>query len=171
MARFAADHFEATHQKVGTFRVVGGAKQGGNVASYVCLSDGTVIHAIAGPLAPAQYLRELRWAVDLRKLAATEAGGDTTKYREAVRKGHTERLARESGVRHADHALPELTNGPPPVPAPTDLRARNGRALGAQGQVHAILASAPVPKLAQLYPIVFETVLGEKVSTLPVETK
>ncbi len=171
MARFAADNFEATHQKVGTFRVVNGVKQGGNVASYVCLNDGTVIHAIAGPLAPAQYLRELRWAVDMRKLATAQAGGDAIKYRETVRKGHTERLVRESGVRHPEHALPELTDSAPPVPAPAELRGRNGGALGNQGQVHAILAAAPVPKLSQLYPIVFEKILGEKVSTLPVETK
>jgi hypothetical protein len=151
--------------------VVGGVKQGGNVASYVCLNDGTVIHAIAGPLNPAEYLRELRWAVDMRKLAAAQAGGDAIKYREAVRKGHTERLARESGVRPAAHALPDIADSAPPVPAPTDLRARNGRRLGAQGQVHAILATAPVPRLSQLYPIVFETILGEKVSALPVETK
>jgi len=45
-----ADNFESTYQKVGTFRVVNGVKQGGNVASYFCLSDGTVVHAVAGPL-------------------------------------------------------------------------------------------------------------------------
>ncbi len=54
------DNFESTYQKVGTFRIVNGQKQGGNVASYFCLSDGTVIHAVAGPLNARQYLQELR---------------------------------------------------------------------------------------------------------------
>ena len=79
-----ADNFEATYQKVGTFRVIDGVKIGGNVASYFCLSDGTVVHAVAGPLNARQYLQELRWAVDLRKLAAGEAGGDVARSRAAV---------------------------------------------------------------------------------------
>ena len=52
-----ADNFESTYQKVGTFRIVGGNKQGGNVASYFCLSDGTVVHAVAGPLDARRYLQ------------------------------------------------------------------------------------------------------------------
>lgn len=171
VGRFVADNFEATHQKVGTFRIVDGQKQGGNVASYFCLSDGTVIHAVAGPLNARQYLQELRWAVDLRKLAASEAGGDVTKYRAAVRKGHLERLASESGLRLPPNALPALTSGAPTVPTTDPLRAKAARNLGTQGQVHALLAHYPVPKIQQLYTIVFEEVLKEKVSTLPVVTK
>ena len=34
-----------------------------------------------------------------------------------------------------------------------------------------LLAYYPLPKLEQLYPIVFEQVLGEKLSTLPVLTR
>jgi hypothetical protein len=146
-------------------------KQGGNVASYVCLSDGTVIHAIAGPLNAAQYLQELRWAVDLRKLAASESGGDIAKYRAVVRKGHLDRLASESGMRLPPKTLPEIHGGPPPVPTPNQIRTPAGRGLGNQGQVHALLAYYPLPKLQQLYTIVFEDVLKEKVSTLPVATK
>lgn len=133
MGRFVAEHFEATHQKVGTFRVVNGTKIGGNVASYFCLSDGTVIHAVAGPLNAQQYLRELRWAVDLRKLAAAEAGGNS--------------------------------------PGADALRVSGRRVPSRQGQVHSLLAHYPVPKLSQLYTIVFEGVLNEKVSALPVNTK
>ncbi len=43
--------------------------------------------------------------------------------------------------------------------------------LGTQGQVHLLLAYAPLPKIQQLYTIVFENVLNEKVSTLPVVMK
>lgn len=156
---------------MGTFRVVDGVKVGGNVASYFCLSDGTVIHAVAGPLNARQYLQELRWAVDLRKLAASEAGGDIAKYRAMVRKGHVERLKSESGVRIPPTAFPQITSGAPPVPNANLLGAPVGRGLNNQGQVHFLLAYYPLPKIQQLYTIVFEDVLKEKVSTLPVVTK
>ncbi|HJZ58979.1 MAG TPA: hypothetical protein VKE74_28810, partial [Gemmataceae bacterium] len=109
-----AEHFEATHQKVGTFRVVDGVKTGGNVASYFCLADGTVIHAVAGPVDAATFLREARWAVDLRQLAITESAGDVWKYRSAVRKGHLERLAAEPVVVAAPAAfrLPDTEVAP-----------------------------------------------------------
>jgi hypothetical protein len=166
-----ADNFESTYQKVGTFRVVNGQKQGGNVASYFCLSDGTVVHAVAGPLDARQYLQELRWAVDLRKLAASEAGGDVAKYRGALRKGHLERLKAEAGLTLPPKTLPAITAGAPPVPHANQIRTKAGRELGNQGQVHALLAYYPLPKIQQLYTIVFEDVLKEKVSTLPVATK
>lgn len=166
-----SDNFEVTYQKVGTFRIVGGVKQGGNVASYFCLSDGTVIHAVAGLVNAAQYLQELRWAVDLRKLAASEAGGDLAKYRATLRKGHLERLASESGLKLPPNTLPGIHNGPPPVPTANQIRTPAGRNLSTQGQVHALLAYYPLPKIQQLYPIVFEEVLKEKLSTLPVVLK
>jgi hypothetical protein len=166
-----ADNFEATYQKVGTFRVVDGVKQGGNVASYFCLSDGTVVHAVAGPLNAAQYLQELRWAVDLRKLAASESGGDIAKYRSVIRKGHMERLASEFRVKLQSNTLPVITLGAPPVPTNHPLQVAVRRGLGNQGQVHTLLAHYPMPKIQQLYTIVFEDVLKEKVSTLPVATK
>jgi hypothetical protein len=157
---------------VGTFRVVDGVKVGGNVASYFCLSDGTVVHAVAGPLNARQYLQELRWAVDLRKLAASEAGGDIVKYRAAIRRGHVERFTSESGVRIPQTALPPLTRDYPPVPNANLLGTPIGRGLNSnQGRVHFLLAYYPLPKIQQLYTIVFEDVLKEKVSTLPVVTK
>ncbi len=166
-----ADNFEATYQKVGTFQIVNGTKVGGNVASYFCLSDGTVVHAVAGPLNARQYLQELRWAVDLRKLAASESGGSIAKYRAVLRKGHVERLTAETGVQLPLNALAPIAAGPPPVPTDKPLRANAGRALSNQGQVHALLAYYPLPKIQQLYTLVFEDVLKEKVSTLPVVTK
>lgn len=166
-----ADNFEATYQKVGTFQIVNGVKVGGNVASYFCLSDGTVVHAVAGPLDARAYLRELRWAVDLRKLAASESGGDVAKYRAAVRKGHLERLAAESGVRLAPKTLPVVTRGGPPEPSSAAIQKPVGRKLGNQGKVHLLLAYFPLPRIQKLYTTVFEDVLKEKVSTLPVATK
>ena len=43
-------HFVASFQKVGTFRIVDGQTQGGNVASYFCTPAGRVLHAVAGPV-------------------------------------------------------------------------------------------------------------------------
>jgi hypothetical protein len=151
--------------------VVNGVKVGGNVAAYFCLSDGTVVHAVAGPLNARQFLQEARWAVDLRKLAATEAGGNVAKYRAAIRKGHLERLHAETGLNLPSHTLPRITAGAPPVPTNHQILHRNGRAAGNQGRVHILLAYYPLPKLQQLYTIVFEDILREKVSTLPVITK
>lgn len=176
-------------------------KVGGNVASYFCLSDGTVIHAVAGPLNPQQYLREAKWAVDVRKLAVAEAGGDVAKYRATLRRAHLERLAAEYGMtptnlpgiaglppdgpaRFAPRARPEAGKtqavSAPPVPSPDPLqglqarrrsRCGNDRGLANQGQVHCLLAHYPLPKLAQLYPVVFEGILKEKISTLPVQAR
>jgi len=40
-----------------------------------------------------------------------------------------------------------------------------------QGQVHLLLAHAPLSRLSELYPIVFEEILQEKTSTLPVKVR
>ena len=109
--------------------------------------------------------------MDLRKLAAGEAGGDVARYRLAVRKGHLERLAAENGLTLQPNTLPRITRGQPPAPTSAPILHRHGRANGTKGQVHTLLAYYPLPKLQQLYPIVFEDVLREKVSTLPVATK
>jgi hypothetical protein len=150
---------------------VNGQKQGGNVASYFCLADGTVIHAVAGPVDAATFLREARWAVDLRKLAITQSDGDVAKYRATVRRGHLERLSAEHGVNMNTLRMPRLGPGAPPEPQREVIQSRNVARLNGAGQVHLLLAYYPLPKLEQLYPIVFENVLGEKVSTLPVVTK
>jgi hypothetical protein len=165
-----ADHFESTYQKVGTFRVVNGQKQGGNVATYFCLADGTVVHAIAGVVGAQRFLQEARWAVDIRKLAITQATGDSTKYRSTLRKGHLERLQAETGVNLPVTALPRITQAAP-VPNVAAIRQPQTHRIGQAGQVNALLAYYPLPKLEQLYPIVFEQILGEKLSTLPVLTK
>ena len=86
-------HFVCSFQKVGNFRIVNGQKQGGNVASYFTLDDGSVLHALAGPVDAGTLLREARWVVETRKLAIMTSHGDTAKYKAAWRKAHAERLA------------------------------------------------------------------------------
>ena len=105
------ENFEATHQKVGTFQIVAGQKQGGNVASYFCLSDGTVVHAVAGPLDAHQFLREAKWAIEVRKLAMTEADGQSA-LSGYDPQGALERLASEQGLPLQAKLLPHLHRRP-----------------------------------------------------------
>ena len=60
VGKYLNEHFVAAFQKVGTFRIVGGAKQGGNVASYFCAQDGRVLHVIPGPVGARRLLRECK---------------------------------------------------------------------------------------------------------------
>jgi hypothetical protein len=160
----------AAFQKVATFRVAGGQKQGGNVASYFCLSDGTVLHAIAGPVDADVFLREARWAVDVRNLAMLESQGSFERYRDVVRRAHAERLLKDREVtrgRGLKGAAVEqlILGGPvaedgPPVQLPDNLPAA--------GQVHFLLARDALPRLRKIYAVVFEQILDEKISSLPV---
>jgi hypothetical protein len=142
--------FVSTYQKVGTFTLAGGQKQGGNVATYFCTPDGRVLHAVAGPVNAAALLREARWAVETYKLARLGRPDDAPEARALLWEAHVDRLRQEYGVDLNDPA------------------ARPRRNLGKQGQVHLLLAASPTPRLEQVYRLVFENVLGEKVSTAPV---
>ena len=44
VGKYLNEYFVSSFQKVGTFRIVNGQKQGGNVASYFCAPDGRVLH-------------------------------------------------------------------------------------------------------------------------------
>jgi hypothetical protein len=134
----------SSYQKVGAFTVAGGAKQGGNVASYFCTPEGArVLHAVAGPAGAEAFLREARWAVEVYKLARLEAGADVGRLRAAVRRAHADRL-----------------RGPP-------LGAAQGQEAR-QRRVHRLLADYPLPGVEEVYRQVFEQVLGERVSNDPV---
>jgi hypothetical protein len=141
----------ATYQKVGTFTIDGGQKQGGNVASYFCTPEGHVLHSIAGPVNAEVMLREARWVVETSKLAALDGAKSDVRLRGFWRSAHSDRLQHEHHV---------------------DL-SRIGRMhhrlnLDNQGKVHLLLATAPLPRLEQIYKLVFEKILNEKVSTAPV---
>lgn len=151
MGNYLNGNFVATYQKVGTFTINGGQKQGGNVASYFCAPDGRVLHTIAGPVNADVLLREARWVVEASKLAALESGKSEQRLRVFWRKAHSDRLQHEhqvdfSQIGRLNHRL-QLNN---------------------QGKVHLLLATAPLPRLEQIYKLVFEKILNEKVSTAPV---
>jgi hypothetical protein len=170
VGQYLNDHFVATFQKVGTFQVVKGAKQGGNVASYFCLPDGSVLHVVTGPVDAAVLLREARWVVDNRKLAVTLSKGNYAKYRTFFRKAHTERLHREYRV----GLDPEQIADDSPLPnlsGPTFAALRQQKGASSQALAHLLLSAYPLAKIDQLYRVVFESILGEKVSMLPVVVK
>jgi hypothetical protein len=132
-------HCVSSFQKVGTFRVTaGGEKQGGNVATYFCLPDGSVLHIIAGPVDADTFLTEAKWVVEVRKNALFDARNNMTRYRAFIRSVHQERLAHDAGA-------------------------------GNRQQVHSLLAGSPLIKIENVYKYVFEKILGEKISLLPVQ--
>jgi hypothetical protein len=163
-------------QKVGTFTVAAnGQKQGGNVATYFCLPDGSVLHIIAGPVDANTFLTEAKWVVETRKNALFEAANNPYRFREFFRSAHLERLKHDYGVdlrarwasmdlgygerwrnRGQSRAAPVWDQGTP---------AGNAK----QKQVHLLLAYNPLVKIQNVYKFVFEKILNEKVSTLPVE--
>jgi len=168
VGEFFNKHFISAYQKVGTFKLVNGQKQGGNVAGYFCLGDGTVLHAIAGPVDADTLLREAKWVHETRKLAMLEGTGDMKKYHHAFRKAHAERLQTEHGIRIDVRAIQASTKArTDPFNQQAMLVKRAGGGNNS-AKVHALLVDNPAPKLELIYKHVFESILGEKISTQPV---
>ena len=78
VAKHLNDNFICTYMKVGAFKIINGQKVGGNVASYFCLWDGSVIHAVPGKVTADTLLTEARWAHDARKYARTRSTAMST---------------------------------------------------------------------------------------------
>ncbi len=91
-------HFVSSFQKVATFQIVNGQKQGGNVASYFCAPDGRVLHCVAGPVDAGTMLREARWVVDSVKKAMEESKRTEVPFKALFRRWHAERLRQEHGL-------------------------------------------------------------------------
>jgi len=98
VGKYINEFFVSSFQKVGTFRIVGKAKQGGNVAAYFCAPDGRVLHAVAGPVNAATMLREARWVVETTKVAIKDSKGDGGKFKAIFRTEHSKRLKAEFGL-------------------------------------------------------------------------
>jgi hypothetical protein len=211
VGKYLNEYFVSSFQKVATFKIVGGQKQGGNVASYFCAPDGRVLHVVAGPVDAATMLREAKWVVETTQKAMKEAKNDGAKFKAYFRKAHADRLRAENGLvvepvlfdaAEAQDPNSALTYNdpsgrplapvlpPPPLEGP-DVRLRDkaeaankaapagaalvvdrrgGRwALNNQGRVNLILAAHAMVKIEKIYGTVFENILGEKISTRPVE--
>jgi hypothetical protein len=91
-------HFVSSFQKVATFQIVNGQKQGGNVAAYFCAPDGRVLHCVAGPVDAGTLLREARWVVESVKKAIEESKRTEVPFKALFRRWHAERLRREHGL-------------------------------------------------------------------------
>jgi hypothetical protein len=160
VANYINDNFVATYMKVGTFQIVNGEKQGGNVATYFCLPDGAVIHAVPGKVDAQTLLSESRWANETRKFALTrstdlaEGEMDQVKFRFLIRQAHEERfaVARSQGRAKVSARLPDSL--------PTNL--------SLQAQAHWYLAMDPLAKIDAVFPFVWERILNERLSGLPV---
>lgn len=209
VGKYLNENFVSSFQKVATFKIVGGQKQGGNVASYFCAPDGRVLHVIAGPVDAPTMLREAKWVVETTEKAMKECKDDGAKFKAYFRKAHAEKLKNETGLvveavtfdppdpQDEKSALtyndpsgqplaPKLP--PPPADGPDvtlrpmqekeakaagarDLALRDGKraVLGNQGRADMLLAAYSMNKIEKLYGAVFQDILGEKISTKPVE--
>jgi hypothetical protein len=170
VGQYLNGHFASSFQKVGTFTVAGNQKQGGNVASYFATPDGRVLHVIAGPVDAATFLREARWVVETEKLAQLESKGDAAKFKAFFRKAHADRLRQEYGLTIDLGSLPAKASSAAALTSLFDKGA-TARNLANQGRVHLLLTAAPLVKIEQIYKAVFQNILGEKVSTNPVDQK
>jgi hypothetical protein len=213
VGKYLNEYYVSSYQKVATFKIVGGAKQGGNVASYFCAPDGRVLHVVAGPVDAATMIREAKWVVETTQSALKESKGDGAKFKAIFRTAHAARLKAEHGLvveptlfdalevdprsalSYSDPSgrplAPRLP--PPPIEGPDvtlrpeaakarmaenalapgarDLLDRKGRhwVLGNQGRVHMLMAAHSMVKIEKVYGTVFENILGDKISTKPVE--
>lgn len=173
VGEYVNDHFVCAYQKVGTFQVANGQKNGGNVASYFCLADGRVVHAIAGPVNAKTFVKEARWAVSTRELAKLEAKNDGARYKQVFAAAHRERaggtnkaVARKNGSAVLVDDLLDTPAADPLDFAALAVEGNNG--LANESKVHLILAKYPLVQLNDVYQAVFEKILGEKISTAPV---
>jgi hypothetical protein len=157
--------FISSYQKVGTFRVANGRKQGGNVASYFCLPDGQVLHVLAGPVDAATMLQEARWVVETWKLALLEKKEDPRQLLAFFAKAHADRLRQEHGLTLSeDHPLRNAST----VDLTNFLDQSASRRLSREGRIHLLLACTSPLKIDEVYRLVFEKILGETISTSPV---
>jgi hypothetical protein len=178
---YVNEHFYSAFQKVGTFKIVNGQKQGGNVATYFCLPDGTVLDAIAGPVDAKTFLQEARWVVETRKTAITESKGEYQPYTAYFRKAHAERfLEQYAGAAVANQNIirdprtgkiisrgqfnPFIAQLQPVGKLPTTRPV----SMSPQAQVQWLLGTRTAPKLNEIYKLVYERILGERISNLPV---
>jgi hypothetical protein len=136
------------------------------VASYFCLPDGRVLHAIPGPVDAVALLREARWVVETYNMAKLKRQDTNNLLAPFFGKAHRERLQAEVGMavtsqinwysdRSAEGTIMWLRE--PPL-----------RDLSQTRKIHAILVRDPLIPLERLYRFVFEELLGERISTEPV---
>jgi len=209
LGKYIDEYFVSAFQKVGTFRIVGKQKQGGNVACYFCAPDGRVLHAVAGPVDANTMMREAKWIVETCKTGIEKSKGDGGKFKVFLRTAHAQKLRQEHGLdvqpitydppekQDPNDALqyrdptgqplapvlkPAPINGPDVTFRAMQEKAKNtagavavndrlgrGWVLGTQGRVHVLMAAHSLSTIDRMYASVFEGILGERISTQPVQ--
>jgi hypothetical protein len=183
---FINKHFVATFQRVGSFKLDGKQKQGGNVATYFCAPDGRVLNAIAGPVEAKAFLEEAQWTVERTREAIPKSKGDANKFKALLRGYHADRLLEKhqalvtplvqdqsgqdlkTALAYRDAEGRKLA---PVLPLPPIENASEVRQLPNDGKIHQLLAAHAGAKIEALYGAVFQSILNEKVTTKPVEVK
>jgi hypothetical protein len=166
-------YFVASYLKISTFTIAAnGQKQGGNVAGYFCTPDGRVLHAVVGPVSGRKLLEEARWVQETWKLAEMQEVKTVAQLQTLYRAAHLERLAKEFQITLPQDQLPALE---PDMGLDAVGRAYVNLLLSRSGyqqaKVHLLLAAFSAPKIARVYVTVFETILGQEISTTPVVQK
>src|SRR5262249_35228598 len=155
VANYINENFVATYMKVGTFQIINGQKVGGNVASYFCLPDGGVVHAVPGKVNADTLLSEARWAYEAHKYARMRATLLTTgetdpfRFRGMMSQAHAERYLAEKNPGLANrHKNGYAVRLPEQLPRDTST----------QGQAHWYLAKNPLQKIDMVFPFVWEKI-------------
>jgi hypothetical protein len=141
--------FVCSHMKVGPSRHQNG-RNTGSVVAYFCLSNGKVLHAIAGPVQAEQFLRELDWLQETRKTAAAEYLRDRNRYAAVFKKAHTQRYFGMVG----DDPLNPVVNQLPKTPIGPDARTK----------VHWLLGYQPLPELKDISRRIYADFLKESLT-------
>jgi hypothetical protein len=184
VGKFVNKYFVSSFQRVGTFKIAdNGQKQGGNVATYFCAPDGRVLHVIAGPVDAKTVLEEANWVVRTAQETISKSKGDGTRFKQLLRTAHAERLEENYGVRVTPFMKDQIVQD---LATATAYRDAEGRHLAPvlslppvenskdpstnAAKVHQLLAGHAGRKIEDLYGAVFQSILGEKVTTKPVQT-
>jgi hypothetical protein len=186
VGKFISKYFVASFQRVGTFKIEGKQKRGGNVAAYFCAPDGRVLNAIAGPVDAKTLLEEAEWTVMKTQEAIAKSKGNAGKFKALLRGFHAERLQEKYGARVTpvltDQAMQDLETAlayrdgegrklAPILPLPPIENEGGVGQLPNGAKVHRLLAAHGGAKIENLYGAVFQGILNEKVTTKPVEAK
>ena len=98
VGEYLNQYFVSSYQKVATFRIVGGQKQGGNIASYFCRPGrpGFALHRRASRCRHHAARSQMGGGNDKQALKAAKGDGAAVKI--AFRKAHAEKLRPEHGL-------------------------------------------------------------------------
>jgi hypothetical protein len=125
-----------------------GAKTDGNVVTYFCQNDKSVLHAISGPVDAAEFLRQAYWILAVRKNALADFKIDSLLYANRFRKAHNEKYQEANDKqRLVPNELGRLGLDPDP-----------------QKQIHSLLAgfkSEPLPKFETISKRIYVRIMKE----------